>query len=206
MKVQIHMRIDGVTPMIMNKFHDAAALAASSGTRGSSAASDRGTPQEICELKLYRDADGKLCVPQPNLLRCFADGGYFHKIGKKQITTKESSQVFACFDILGVTVPLKHKQPWKIDTRPVVIPATKGRILAHRPMFDDWSLEFDTELDTSIIGPKLMRAIIDDAGKRIGLGDFRPAKKGPYGKFVVTVWREKGDGFVETAAKTKVEA
>jgi hypothetical protein len=189
--MQIHIKIDGVTPLIMNRYHEAAAIAATEGTRGSSAAAERGTPQEMCELKLYRDLKGEISIPQPNLLRCFADGGYFHKIGKKQVTTKESSQMFACFDIVGVTIPLKHKQPWKVDTRPVVIPATKGRILTHRPMFDDWSLEFDCELDTSIIGPKLLRLIIDDAGKRIGLGDFRPSKKGPYGKFVVTKWQAK---------------
>jgi hypothetical protein len=34
----------------------------------------------------------------------------------------------------------------------------------------------------------LMRDIVDAAGKRIGLGDFRPACKGPFGKFVVVKW------------------
>lgn len=34
----------------------------------------------------------------------------------------------------------------------------------------------------------LFREIVDAAGKRIGLGDFRPACKGPFGKFVVTSW------------------
>ena len=27
------------------------------------------------------------------------------------------------------------------------------------------------------------------AGKRVGLGDFRPACKGPFGKFVVVEWK-----------------
>ena len=37
---------------------------------------------------------------------------------------------------------------------------------------------------------KLAREIMDAAGKRIGLGDFRPDCKGPFGKFVVTKWKE----------------
>jgi hypothetical protein len=37
---------------------------------------------------------------------------------------------------------------------------------------------------------KLFRAIVDDAGKRVGLGDFRPATKGPYGRYVVTSWKK----------------
>jgi hypothetical protein len=41
-----------------------------------------------------------------------------------------------------------------------------------------------------MIAPKLVREIVDAAGKRIGLGDFRPSCKGPFGKFVVTQWKE----------------
>jgi hypothetical protein len=55
-------------------------------------------------------------------------------------------------------------------------------------MFDDWKMTFTAELDTTILSEKLLRAIIDDAGKRVGLGDFRPATKGPFGRFVVTNW------------------
>jgi hypothetical protein len=49
-------------------------------------------------------------------------------------------------------------------------------------------LEFTAEIDTSVVSEKLMREIIDAAGNRIGLGDFRPAKKGPYGRFRVDYW------------------
>ena len=38
---------------------------------------------------------------------------------------------------------------------------------------------------------KLLREILDAAGKRIGLGDFRPSCKGPFGKFVITNWKEQ---------------
>ncbi len=62
--------------------------------------------------------------------------------------------------------------------------------MAHRPMFDDWSLAFTMELDTDMITVDLLRQIVDDAGKRVGLGDYRPTRKGPYGKFVVTEWKE----------------
>src|SRR6516162_9932979 len=182
----IDIKIQGRTPLILNRFTDAAALAATSGTRGSSAAGDRGTPQEIAESKLYLDEQGRVSIPQPNLLRCLVDGGSFHKIGKKQVTTQKSSLVYACLDVAGVMLPLKYKQPWVVDTRPIVIPSTGGRILAYRPRFDDWEISFEIELDETVIGVKLLRSIIDDAGQKIGLGDFRPSKKGPYGRFVVT--------------------
>lgn len=189
--MEVRVKIDGVTPLICNKFTDEAALKASNGSCGSSAAGDRGTPLEIAESKIYVGLNGKPMIPQPNLLRCLVDGGRFHKNGRSQITTKESSMLYACLDIQGAEIPLVHKQPWKVDSRPVVIPSTKGRILAHRPMFDDWTLEFTIDLDETMVRPKLLRQIVDDAGKRIGLGDFRPARKGPYGKFCVVKWQEK---------------
>lgn len=191
MMLNLEIEITGITPLICNRFTDAAAEAASAGSRGSSAGQDRGTPLEIAESKLYIGLDGKPMIPQPNLLRCLVEGGRFHKIGRAQITTKTSSLLFACLLIEAAEILLVHVQPWKVDTRAVRIPATGGRILGHRPMFDDWKLRFDLQLDTRIVGLKLFRQIVDDAGSRIGLGDFRPSSKGPYGRFVVTHWEEK---------------
>lgn len=186
--MEINITVEGTTPLICNRFFDEAAEAATNGSRGSSLGADRGTPQEICEKKLYIGLDGKYMIPQPNLLRCIVDGGSWHKIGKKQVTTAKSSLLYGCLDIEGAEIPLIHEQPWTVDTRAVRIPSTGGRILSHRPMFNDWKLMFTVDLDTSIVGAKLFRQIVDDAGKRIGLGDFRPATKGPYGRFVVTRW------------------
>ena len=56
-------------------------------------------------------------------------------------------------------------------------------------MFDDWQLSFGLEVDEEVITAKLVRDILDVSGKRIGLGDFRPSCKGPYGKFVITSWK-----------------
>lgn len=188
--MRLAITIEGTTPLICNRFTDAAAESSSNGTRASSAAQDRGTPQEIAASKVYEGINGKPMIPQPNLMRAIVEGGRFTKIGKAQITTAKSTMLYSCVDIAGAEVPIIHKQPWKVDTRAVRIPSTGGRILAHRPMFDDWALEFEADIDESIIGAKIFRQIIDDAGKRIGLGDFRPQCKGPFGKFVVTKWEQ----------------
>jgi hypothetical protein len=174
--------------LICNKFGDAAAMKASSG-RSSSMTGERNTPLEIAEQKLYIGTNGAEIIPGMNVFRCIVEGGRFHKVGKKQVTTLKNSVLYACASINEIEVPLKHRQPWKVDTRAVRIPATGGRILAHRPMFDDWELTLSIEFDEEMIGEKFMRDIVDDAGKRVGLGDFRPDCKGPYGKFVVTNWK-----------------
>ncbi len=187
--MKIEVTIEGTTPLLMNKFHDAAQHQATSGTR-MSMVGDKGTPLEQATLKMYAGLDGKAMIPQPNLFRCLIDAGTFFKAGKSKVTTQKSSMIPACVDVEGVEIALAHKEPWTVDTRAVCIPSTGGRIVCHRPCFNDWALTFTIDLDTAMIAPKLMRELVDAAGKRIGLGDFRPARKGPFGKFVVTKWAE----------------
>lgn len=186
--MKIEFTIQGTTPLICNRFCDEAAERATNGSTMVAAAGSKGTPMEQARKKLYIGINGELVIPQPNLLRCLVDGGRYFKAGKKQITTKNESLMFACFDIEGAEIVIHHREPWRVDTRAVRIPSTGGRILTHRPMFDDWELTCIGDLDENIIDNKLLREITDASGKRVGLGDFRPATKGPFGKFVVTHW------------------
>lgn len=186
-----NINVEGTTPLLLNRFTDAAMEAATSGNRLGSIG-DKGSPREQAEQKLYRGQDGEtLIVPMPNLFRCLIDAGKFFKAGKSKVTTQKSSLLPACIEIDELEIPIIHREPWQVDSRPVRIPSTGGRILAHRPIFHDWRLNFTLSVDPDFIAPKLVREIIDAAGKRIGLGDFRPDCKGMFGKFVVTHWQEQ---------------
>ena len=189
--MHIAVTITGTTPLLMNRFTDEAQKAATESSRTSASGRDLGTPREQAQKKVYHDEGGNVIIPQPNLLRCIMEGGRYFKIGKKQVTTQKSSLIPACVDIPAIVLKLAYRTPWDIDSRPVRIPATGGRILCHRPIFHEWSIAFEVALDTDILNPKLFREIVDAAGKRIGLGDFRPDTKGPFGKFVVTAWKEQ---------------
>jgi hypothetical protein len=150
-----------------------------------------GTPREQAEKKAYFDDAGNLVIPQPNLFSCLMEGGRWFKIGKRQVTTQKTSMIPACVAIPSLLLKLEYRKPWDIDSRAVRIPSTGGRIMCHRPCFHEWSIPFEVELDTDILNPKLFREIVDAAGKRIGLGDFRPDNKGPFGKFVVKTWKQR---------------
>lgn len=182
--------IEGVKPLLCNRFTDKAQMSATSGDR-QSAVGERGTPLEQAAEKLYIGHDEKPMIPQPNLFRCLIDAGVFYKIGKSKVTTQKTSMIPACVEIEELELLIEHKEPWTVDTRAVRIPATGGRILCHRPCFYDWRLTFTLKLDTEMLSAKMLREITDAAGKRIGLGDFRPATKGPFGRFVVVEWREE---------------
>lgn len=108
----------------------------------------------------------------------------FHKIGRRAATTDIAAAVY----LSPFELPLTGD--WHVDSRAVVIPATKGRILRHRPMFDEWSVSFQVQIDNDLVSEKLVRDILEDSGKLVGLGDFRPARKGPYGRFSVVEWKK----------------
>ena len=188
--VSIRVTIEGTTPLLCNRFTDVAQMAATKGTRLATVGG-RGTPREQATPRLYIGQDGEPMIPQPNLFRCLIDAGTFFKMGKSKVTTQRTSMIPACLEVEGMELSLMVTEPWTVDTRPVRIPSTGGRILCHRPCFHDWRLSFVLNVDTDLMSVSLTREIVDAAGKRIGLGDFRPACKGPFGKFVVVEWVEK---------------
>ena len=185
---QLAITITGVSPLICNRFTEDAARKATLQT-SSALTSAKGTPREKAEPKLYLDDKKRPCVPGPNIYRAIIDAGKFHKAGKTKVTTQKSSLICAAATMLTTDAPIKFKGPWDVDERPVRNPATGGRFLCWRPRFNEWSLSFEMSLDEDMISENVLRQIVDDAGSKIGLGDFRPDRKGPFGRFVVTSWK-----------------
>ncbi len=188
---RVRITIEGTTPLLMNRFTDEAAAKVSGGT-STVMAGNKGTPREQAAKKAYEDEHGVLHIPGTNIFRSIIDAGTFHKAGKSKITTQKSSLVPAAMALIELTCPLQKPKggtpAWEVDSRSVVIPSTGGRIMCHRPRVDEWRLSFTLEVDTGMFTLPLVRQLIDDAGKRIGLGDFRPSRKGPFGRFVVVEW------------------
>ena len=183
----INLSIQGVTPMLMHRFTDASQLAATSGERSSIATEDK-TPEELARESLYTDENGNIGWPAPNIFRGLVDAGSYFKIGRSKVTTQRSSLIPAAVTVMPEFIPVKPNT-WHVDTRPCRIPATGGRILRHRPIFHQWGMTFSIEIDDTLISVKMMREIVDALGIRVGIGDFRPLCKGPFGKFKCTSWK-----------------
>jgi hypothetical protein len=185
---QFHVTITGESPLLCNRFTDAALLKLDGGTSAIASASDKGSPRERAAERIYFDSRGKPVLPGPNAYRSIIDAGRFHKSGKEKITTLKSSLVPAGLWLKEIELPIIDGD-WEVDIRTVVNPATGGRMVAYRPRFDRWSLSFTLDVDDKMFGASIVRALVDDAGQKIGVGDFRPARKGPFGRFKVTSWK-----------------
>lgn len=93
-------------------------------------------------------------------------------------------------------------EDFEVDSRAVVIPSTKGRIMRHRPRCDEWVARFHLVINEDVLGVDTIRQFLDEGGQRIGIGDFRPEKGGPFGVFQVNLWEELEQPLSAPAPKT----
>ncbi len=141
--------------------------------------------KERAEKLAYKDDKGILYVPAAAIKGCIIGGASYVKFGK-----------FAAKPMIAGGVHIKPEKvslgtkKYELDIRTVVI--QRARVVKARPMIENWKLNFELEYDESLIPDPLnqIKPIIEDAGKRIGLLDFRPQKLGSFGRFRVTKWEE----------------
>jgi len=149
---------------------------------------EKKTPAEQAELVAYRDDEtGQLYIPGVCVQRALINGAVYSK-GKGRASLQKI--VAACLLVSPEHILLGTKD-YQIDSRAVVVPATKGRILRYRPRIDKWECSFEIEYEDTLLTEEQVRKIVDDTGQRVGLLDFRPERKGPYGRFMVTRWSTK---------------
>lgn len=167
----VSVKIKGTSPLLMHRFP----IEQVEGI-------EKKTKEEQAEYSSYRMDNKNLYIPAICIQRALISSATYSK-GKGRSSLQRSAA--ACISVdpqyldLGIT-------EYKVDSRAVVVPATKGRIVRHRPRIDEWSVDFELTYDQTLLKESEVKKILDDCGLRVGLLDFRPEKKGPFGKFIVT--------------------
>jgi len=146
---------------------------------------EKKSPEDQAEIAAYRTPDDELYIPGIAIQRALVNGATFSK-GKGRASLQK---VVAACVFVSPEYCITKSQEYVVDTRPVVVPATKGRVLRHRPRLEEWETQFEIEFDETLLTEDQVRKVVDDTGSRVGLLDFRPEKKGPFGRFMVTAWK-----------------
>lgn len=146
--------------------------------------------EEQAEYSCYRNAvSGELFIPGPALQQTLIAAATYSKgKGRGSLQKIVAASVF----VLQGELPLGTKK-YEVDSRAVVVPATGGRVVRHRPLVPEWQTSFELMYDDVLMNEKQMRKVVDDAGSLCGLLDYRPNCKGPFGRFMVTAWQLNGD-------------
>lgn len=147
--------------------------------------------KEEAEAGLYIE-DGKFCGPGigiRNGLVAVASGWKLPGGGRLSLKS-----VIAHVTVEPDLIPIldhdgKPHRNWVIDSRRVAI--KDAGIIRSRPRFDQWMAEFDICYDDEILSwgeetvKRQLTNMLNDAGKRMGWGDYRPAKLGWFGIYFV---------------------
>lgn len=175
--------IQGTTPLLMNR------PSAMIGEKSKDVKRETATPREQAELRLY-EIEGKLYQPATHLQGALVEAGKHKKMMGKGSARANYSKVCG-YAVQIEPFEIDHKkQNWDVFSILAVNPTTKGRNLLHRPILKEWELDFEVIFDENAIEPVVMKELFDIAGRIVGIGDWRPAKKGRFGKFQVIQWKE----------------
>jgi hypothetical protein len=186
----IEVTIKGSTPLLQHRFSESAEVNPS--TR--KVLVNNGTPREQAEKAVYRNSNG-FYFPGAAIGRLIREAGSNHKLRGSRKSAKYV--VPAAVLVMDDAVQLldgnggKPIKDFEVDSRPVTIPSTKGRIMRHRPRFDEWSAKFTLRINETILPVDFIQQLLVEGGIQNGIGDFRPEKSGPFGVFQVVSWQEK---------------
>jgi len=141
-------------------------------------------PKDEAEMVTYRldpkkgEKKGQLCLPAEHFLGAIVGAGAsFQKKGQGKKTYKGSFQGFV--EIAPEYIGLENSDgkplyDYAIDSRPVRIKATQGRIMRHRPIIKKWRAQMQIEVADDAIPMDVVQAAFEEAGRSRCVGDYRP--------------------------------
>lgn len=178
--------IEGVSPLLINRFTEDAEIPK---TMKKSNKKDYGTPRQQAENTAYRDEKTQLLwVPSSWIKGALSAIASDYKLP----SSRKSVKSVIGGAVLPVTEKIYFVENYKlkdveIDSRPVVI--QRARIMRHRSRLESWRLRFSIEVDEDILPLDDVHQMLGDGGKRSGIGDFRPQKGGPFGRYKINSWK-----------------
>lgn len=184
------VQIEGVSSLLQNRFSET--QQADSPTRANTA-KERPLPRDQATKAAYLHDDGRCYMPGAAFARLLREAGGGHKVTgtRKSVKYVVPSATLILDDSVDICkLDGTVYKDFEVDSRPVVIPSTKGRVMRHRPRWDSWRVKFSVQVDEDVLSPKLVHQLIEEGGRKIGVGDFRPEKGGPFGRFAVVSWDE----------------
>lgn len=177
----VEVEITGTTPLLMNS--PKAMIEAM--TKTARKTTQQYDPKEEAEKVAYRKDDKELYIPAEAIKGTIVGASSYKKFGKYSARPIIAGGVMISPQQIGLGT-----KKYDIDLRTVVI--QKARVVKARPTLKEWKVKFTLSYDETLIaGSEMIKPILEEAGKRVGILDFRPAKLGNFGMFEVTQWKEK---------------
>jgi hypothetical protein len=187
--ITIECWLEGTTPMLL---HRATEEALSGKTRTNTVDQEQ-NPRDIAGKCVYRMEHNQLAIPGGAIARMIREAGGAHKSkgSRKSLKFIVPASVLVLDDLCPLF--LKDRKAlavdFEVDSRPVTIPATKGRVMRHRARLNEWAVRSRIRINETIMSEAIVRQLVIEGAQQIGLGDFRPEKGGPFGTAAIVEWK-----------------
>ena len=150
-------------------------------------------------FKMHYDKDGMVFVPQYALKNCLSEAAKFLSIqipGKGKSTyTKHFEAGVTCTDNMSLGI-LKDDVP----SQHMFVPSdgirgSNKRVIKFFPVIPEWKGTANFLILDDTITQDVFKLHLEQAGKFIGLGSFRPRNNGYFGRFSINLkkWEDNQD-------------
>lgn len=128
---------------------------------------------------MYHNDDLGPVIPGWHVVRCLQNAGKQHKLG---------ASVLRGVTPVSMEAPVQYDGPREIaamweDGRFALrksVGIGGSRTMRTRPVFVDWKLDVELEVDLTVLDPEKINQLAEEAGRYQGIGDYRPL----YGRFL----------------------
>jgi hypothetical protein len=181
----IDVTIEGISPLLMNRpaMMDLIDNVEPKEPKGKEKLSGKEDLMQQFETKKYL-IEGKLYTPDTHIKGCLVESGKNIQVKGKGKATY--SKIIGYAVIVQPAALIHNIQECEPHTTMGININTRGRIIICRPCLSKWELDFQLEFDEEEISKDVLKMALDRAGRIVGIGDWRPAKKGTFGRFIVT--------------------
>lgn len=183
----VKVTIEGISPgILMRRFGESSrdGIVQGGGPVTTIPAREAAAEEAAYRLPDVNGEKGNLYIPAECLRQALVLASAYEKgKGRSTLAKFSAAAIFITPEALDLGVKI-----YDIDSRPAVIPATKGRVMRHRPNLKQWRVTFNLEYDETLLTIEQVRRIVEHCGARVGLLDYRAAKRGPFGRFHIVLW------------------
>lgn len=186
------VKIKGITPLLQHRMTDEELFGLLGTKTSKKKDKEEQTPRELAEKYAYKNEQG-FVIPTSYLCGAFKSvaSEYKQKNSQRKSIKSIAGGIFRPTMEFAQIVDDNGKPV--LDFEVDIKKATnhqKGAVAICRPRFDKWNVETEISIDEELISPEMVLDILNDSGKRSGIGSFRVSKGGYYGQYCVTEFTE----------------
>ena len=180
---RVEVRIRGDADLLFHRWNCEAVESKAKAAKGSAA-----KKSDNIESYVYRDDEGYLCLPGEYLRQAIIHASKFRQDPR---SPRKSAVDLVKAAIVSLT-PLASLgvKEWDYEHKCRVMVQRNGITRTRPAMKAGWEASFQLLVNLpEYIDHTMLHGLLVDAGRLIGVGDFRPS----YGRFAVTLFHELGD-------------